>query len=88
MSLLITLLLVLGALFLIVFLLGFAKRPVDPLKRMKERFIALSRLSRLSRAQAEAELLDRVESLADKYPGQSYHWYLEWLVKDLERAKR
>lgn len=85
MNLLLTLLLVLGVLFVIAFLLGFAKRPPDPLRRMKDRFISLSRLSR---AQAELELLDRVESLAGRYPGKSYHWYLEWLVTDLERAKR
>ena len=85
MNLIITLLMVLATAFLIAFMLGFAQRPADPIRRMKERFIALSRLGR---AQAEVELLDRVESLADKYPGRSYHWYLEWLVTDLERAKR
>ena len=85
MNLLLTLLLVLGVLFLIAFLRGFAQTPPDPLRRLKARYISLSRLSR---AQAELELLDRVESLAGKYPGQSYHWYLEWLVTDLERAKR
>ena len=85
MSLLVTLLLVLASTFTVVFLLGFAQTPPDPLRVMKGRFITLSRLPR---AQAEAELLDRVESLADRYPGKSYHWYLEWLVTDLERAKR
>lgn len=85
MKLLITLMLVLCCAFVVAFLLGFAKRPPDPIKRMKERFIMLSRLSR---AQAEEELLDRVESLADRFPGKSYYWYLEWLVTDLERAKR
>lgn len=85
MNLITTLLLVLVCAFVVAFMMGFAKTPPDPIRAMKERFIALSRLSR---AQAEVELLDRVESLADRFPGKSYHWYLEWLVTDLERAKR
>ncbi len=85
MNLILTLLLVLAAAFVVVFLLGFAQRPADPLRRLKDRFI---KLSRLARPQAEEELLDRVESLAERYPGKSYAWYLEWLVTDLERAKR
>jgi hypothetical protein len=78
-------LLVVGWLFVITFGVGFARKPVDPIRTLKNRFITLSRLSR---AQAEAELLDRVESLAERFPGKSYGWYLEWLVTDLERAKR
>lgn len=85
MTLITTLLLVLGSAFSVAFLLGFAKAPPDPIRALKARFIVLSRLSR---AQAEVELLDRVESLSDRYPGKSYRWYLEWLVTDLERAKR
>jgi hypothetical protein len=85
MNLITTLLLVLGCAFVVAFLLGFAKRPADPIRQMKERFISLSRLSR---GQAEAELLDRVETLSERFPGKSYLWYLEWLVTDLERAKR
>ena len=85
MSLIVTLLLVLGCAFVVAFLLGFAKKPPDPIRRLKERFISLSRLGR---AQAEVELLDRVESLSERFPGKSYVWYLEWLVTDLERAKR
>ena len=84
MNTIVTLLLVLGCAFFVAFLLGFAKRP-DPIRKAKERFIALSRLSR---GQAEAELLDRVEALSERFPGKSYLWYLEWLVTDLERAKR
>jgi hypothetical protein len=84
-SLVTTLLLVLGVLFVIAFVAGFAQRPPDPIRRLKERFVALSRLAR---PQAEAEMLDRVEALSEKYPGKSYQWYLEWLVTDLERAKR
>ena len=85
MNLIITLLLVLGAAFIVAFLLGFAQRPPDPIKRLKERFIVLSRMSR---AQAEVDLLDRVEALAERFPGKRYAWYVEWLVTDLERAKR
>ncbi len=72
MNLVTTLFFVLICAFVVAFLLGFAKKPPDPIRAMKERFIALSRLSR---AQAEVELLDRVESLADRFPGKSYHWY-------------
>ena len=79
------LLLVVSVLFAIAFLRGFATRPPDPIRRLRDRFIALSRLSR---AQAEAEILDRVEALSERFPGKSYQWYLEWLVTDLERAKR
>lgn len=85
MNLMTTLLWVLGCAFIVAFLLGFAKRPPDSIRAMKERFIVLSRLSR---GQAEVELLDRVETLSERFPGKSYLWYLEWLVRDLERAKR
>lgn len=85
MNLILTLLPVLACAFVVAFLLGFAQRPPDPIRKAKERFIVLSRLSR---AQAEVELLDRVEALSDRFPGKSYLWYLEWLVTDLERAKR
>lgn len=85
MNLIAALLLVLCVLFGIAFFAGFIKRPPDPIRRLKDRFIALSRFSR---AQAEAEILDRVEVLSERYPGKSYQWYLEWLVTDLERAKR
>ena len=85
MTLITTMVLLLGSAFTVAFLLGFAKTPPDPIRQLKTRFIVLSRLSR---SQAEVELLDRVESLADRYPGRSYRWYLEWLVTDLERAKR
>ncbi len=85
MTLITTMLLVLGSAFTVAFLLGFAQTPPDPIRQLKAQFIVLSRLSR---AQAEVELLDRVESLSDRFPGKSYRWYLEWLVTDLERAKR
>ncbi|MFT3707626.1 MAG: hypothetical protein QM817_08155 [Archangium sp.] len=79
------LLLLLACAFVIAFLLGFARKPPDPIQQAKERFIVLARLGRV---QGEAELRDRVEALAERFPGKSYLWYLEWLVTDLERAKR
>ena len=82
---LVTGLVVLVCLFVVIFLFGFSVKPPDPIKELKTRFLSLSRLSR---AQAEAELLDRVEALSERFPGKSYRWYLEWLVTDLERAKR
>ena len=44
-------------------------------------------LSRLPRAEAIDELDRRIQSLTKKFPGKSYRWYLQWLVRDLERAK-
>ena len=67
------------------FVAGFCRPPVKPEARLKRRFTLLSRLGK---AQAEAELRDRIEALAERFPGKSYVWYLEWLVTDLERAKR
>ncbi len=80
-----TFLIVLASLFAGVFAFGLLKRPPDRIRQLKARFVALSRRPRL---EAEAELLDRVETLAARFPGKSYLWYLEWLVTDLERAKR
>ena len=63
----------------------FARRRPDPIARLKRQFV---KLSRLPRGQAEDELMDRIDALALRYPGKSYAWYLQWLVTDLERAKR
>ena len=71
--------------FVAAFVAGFAQTPPDPIRQAKERFIALSRLGR---PQAEAELRDRLEALAERFPGKSTLWYLQWLVTDLERSKR
>ncbi|MFO0597796.1 MAG: hypothetical protein U0228_21020 [Myxococcaceae bacterium] len=78
-------LMVVALLFGALFLFGLAQAPPDPIRVLKDRFIVLSRLAR---PEAESELLDRVEALAERFPGKSYVWYLEWLVTDLERAKR
>jgi hypothetical protein len=64
---------------------GFLRPPVQRAARLKRRFTVLSRLGK---AEGEAELRDRVEALAERFPGKTYVWYLEWLVTDLERAKR
>jgi len=61
------------------------RRQPDPIARLKRQFV---KLSRLPRGQAEDELMDRIDALALRYPGKSYAWYLQWLVTDLERAKR
>lgn len=74
-----------AAVFTGVFVAGFVRRPPDPVARLKDRFRALVRLSRV---EAEAELIDRLEAVAQRHPGHTYEWYLEWLVTDLERAKR
>lgn len=71
--------------FASVFLVGFAQKPVDRVQQLKRRFMALSFMTR---GRGEAALMDRVEALRERYPGKPYVWYLEWLVNDLERAKR
>lgn len=71
--------------FALLFTVGFARRPVDRVQQLKRRFMELSFLSR---GRGEAELMERVETLAERFPGKPYVWYLEWLVTDLERAKR
>jgi hypothetical protein len=71
--------------FVVVFLAGFVRRPVDPIAALKRRFL---KLSRFTPAQASEALEERVEALSRKFPGRSYRWYLQWLVTDLERAKR
>lgn len=71
--------------FVVVFIVGFARTPPDRVKQLKARF---AKLSRHARGRVDAELMERVEALAERFPGQSYVWYLEWLVTDLERAKR
>lgn len=75
----------LGAVFAALFLVGLALPPPDPIAALKREYL---RLSRLPRAQALAELDDRVERLTERHPGKTYAWYLDWLVTDLKRAKR
>lgn len=74
-----------GAVFVALFLVGLVVPPPDPIAALKRRFVTLSRLSQ---AQADEALEARVEALARRFPGKTYRWYLEWLVTDLERAKR
>ena len=80
-----TLLAVLAVAFVVAFFHGFIQQPPDRIAEAQARFIDLSRLPR---AQALAELHERVEKLTARFPGKTYLWYVEWLVTDLERAKR
>ncbi|MHB8874668.1 MAG: hypothetical protein ACYC8T_13345 [Myxococcaceae bacterium] len=64
---------------------GFLQSGPDPVVPLKARYLALLRMSR---AEGQAHLAERLESLSQRFPGRSYVWYLRWLVKDLERAKR
>lgn len=79
------LLAVLTGAFTLAFFHGFIQRPPDRIAQLQERFITLSRFPR---ARALDELHDRVETLTVRFPGKTYLWYVEWLVTDLERAKR
>jgi hypothetical protein len=74
-----------SGLFAIAFGLGFAKAPPNSIAALKARYRSLTRLAR---RQADADLQHRIVALAERFPGKSERWYLEWLVKDLERAKR
>ena len=73
-----------AALFVFLFIVGFIPTPQDPIDRLRLRFFDLSRLPR---ADAIDELDPRIQSLTKRFPGKSYRWYLQWLVRDLERAK-
>jgi len=75
----------LGVMFAVAFVVGFVKQPPDQLALLRERYIVLSRQSR---AQALHDLEERIDKLRVRFPGKSYRWYLDWLVTDLERAKR
>jgi hypothetical protein len=71
--------------FTLLFLYGFLRTPVDTGAVLRERYL---KLVRLARADGEAQLAERLEGLSRRFPGRTYAWYLNWLVKDLERAKR
>lgn len=75
----------LGVVFAIVFLVGFVKTPTNSVAALKARYHALSRVAK---HQAESDLHDRLVALAERFPGKTERWYLQWLVTDLERAKR
>ena len=74
-----------AAIFGALFLVGLVLPPPDPIASLKRQFRVLSRLSA---AQADEALAERVEALTRRFPGKSYRWYLQWLVTDLQRAKR
>ena len=74
-----------AAVFSVLFLYGLVQTKADPSKALRERYL---KLVRLSRAEGEHQLAERLETLSKRFPGRSYAWYVNWLVKDLERAKR
>jgi hypothetical protein len=74
-----------AAIFSVLFFYGLLSTPADPTAALRERYL---KLVRLARPEGEAQLAERLESLSRRFPGRSLAWYLNWLVKDLERAKR
>jgi hypothetical protein len=74
-----------AAVFAVLFLYGFLQTAPDPSAALRERYL---KLVRLARPEGEHQLAERLESLSRRFPGRTYRWYLNWLVKDLERAKR
>ena len=75
----------LAVLFGVLFIAGFLRKPRDPVAELHARYLDLSRLTR---REATRQLDERVEALTEKFPGKTYGWYLKWLVRDLERAKK
>lgn len=74
-----------AAVFGVIVLLGFILPPPDPIAQLTRTYL---QLAHLPRRQARAQLAERVEALSRRFPGETYQWYLEWLVTDLKRAKR
>ncbi|MBL8950306.1 MAG: hypothetical protein JNK82_05995 [Myxococcaceae bacterium] len=74
-----------AAVFALLFVYGLFSRPADRSAFLREKYL---KLVRLARPEGEAQLAERVEKLSLRFPGKSYAWYLNWLVTDLERAKR
>jgi hypothetical protein len=74
-----------AVIFCVLFLYGLLQSKPEPGAVLRDRYL---RLTRFPRAEAEAHLAQRLESLCQRFPGKSYRWYLQWLITDLERAKR
>ena len=74
-----------AAVFAVLFLWGLVQTRPDPVAELRDRYL---KLVRMAPAEGRAHLAERLESLSQRFPGRSYVWYLRWLVKDLERAKR
>ncbi len=74
-----------AAVFGLVLLLGLLLRPPNPIAELTRSYL---QLAHLPRSHARAQLAERVEALSHRFPGETYRWYLEWLVTDLKRAKR
>ncbi len=74
-----------GVVFAVLFLAGLLRSAPDPEAVLKAQYFELSRLSP---TEAPVDLADRVDALSRRFPGHTYLWYLDWLVKDLKRAKR
>lgn len=74
----------LAFIFAVLFLAGLALPPRDPIAVLRARYVGLSRVARPA---AERELDERIDKLTRRFPGKTYGWYLQWLVRDLERAK-
>ena len=74
-----------AAVFSVLFVYGLLQSKPDAGNVLRERYL---KLVRLSRADGEHQLAERLETLSKRFPGRTYSWYLNWLIKDLERAKR
>jgi hypothetical protein len=70
--------------FSALFLVALVLPPRDPIAHLRRRYMELTRLSR---EEARTQLERRIEGLTVRFPGKTYSWYVQWLVRDLERAK-
>lgn len=73
------------AVFVALFAVGFAQGTPDPGSMLRARYI---RLRRLAADDGREELAARLHLTRQRFPGKNELWCLQWLVEDLERAKR
>lgn len=76
---------VLAGVFVMLFAVGFVQGTPDPRSMLRARYI---RLRRLAADDGREELAARLQVLRQRFPGKNDLWCLQWLVEDLERAKR
>ncbi|MBK7863348.1 MAG: hypothetical protein IPJ65_33060 [Archangiaceae bacterium] len=77
--------LAIAVVFALLIFYGLVAQEADRSAALRRKYL---KLVRLSKAEGEAQLAERLESLSRRFPGKTYRWYLSWLVNDLERAKR
>ncbi len=70
--------------FGVIFVAGFLVSPPDPVRQLTALYV---KLMRLGPAQGRAHLALQLEKVSAENPGRSHVWYLQKLVRELQRAK-